>query len=90
MNSDNKLFKEKYNLEALVGGQISLDIQEVGKDKSQVLDHLDFEKYIFFGDRCFEGGNDYSVATKVDEACQVTDYKHTRKLLESCDFFETT
>ena len=25
----NKLFKEKYNLEALVGGQISLDIQEV-------------------------------------------------------------
>mgnify|MGYP003132293335 CR=1 FL=1 len=86
----NELFKESHNLEALVGGQISLDIQQVGKDKGQVLDHLDFEKYIFFGDRCFEGGNDYSISVKVDEVCQVTDYKHTRKLLESYEFFEAS
>ena len=86
----NELFKESHNLEALVGGQISLDIQQVGKDKGQVLDQLDFEKYIFFGDRCFEGGNDYSISVKVDEVCQVTDYKHTRKLLESYEFFEAS
>ena len=86
----NDLFSEKYNLEALVGGQISLDIQEIGKDKSQVLDHLDFERCVFFGDRCFEGGNDHSISTKVDEACQVSDYEHTRRLLESYDFFENT
>lgn len=86
----NELFREKYGLEALIGGQTSLDIQKVGKDKSQILDHLNFEKYIFLGDRCFEGGNDYSISLKVDEACQVTDYKHTKKLLESYEFFEAT
>ena len=65
----NKNFKKQYNIEALIGGQISLDIQPVGNDKGQVLKHILFkdtpDEIIFFGDKCYEGGNDYSIAQKV-------------------------
>ena len=48
----NKRFKKKYSVEALLGGQISLDIQKIGSDKGQVLEHLKYDNTIFFGDRC--------------------------------------
>ena len=81
----NKNFKKKYNIEALIGGQISLDIQPVGNDKGQVLKHILFKgtpnEIIFFGDKCYEGGNDYSVAQKADIFWQVKNWKHTHKIL---------
>ena len=61
---------EKYDgkIEVSVGGEISMDICNLGKDKSQVFEHLknniikDAEsKIIFFGDRAHKGGNDYSL-----------------------------
>ena len=58
-------------LDAVIGGQVSIDIAPIGNDKSQILEHIesDFEipfgeqqQYIFIGDRTMEGGNDYPLA----------------------------
>jgi len=39
-------------------------------------------KNIFFGDRCEEGGNDYSIAMASDESNHVKDWKDTKRILE--------
>tara|TARA_B100001287_G_scaffold264225_1_gene255849 strand:- start:157 stop:855 length:699 start_codon:yes stop_codon:yes gene_type:complete len=52
------------NIEASVGGQISIDIYEKGKNKAQVLDDI-FGEVIFFGDRMEIGGNDYPLAKRL-------------------------
>ena len=81
-------------LDAVIGGQISIDIVPKGKDKSQVLDVIKQErlvqpdKYIFLGDRIEEGGNDYPLAKLMGETegCgyyKVEDYKETKQILES-------
>ena len=52
------------NLEASVGGSISIDIIQKGCDKGQVVHHLQAlgaEKIVFVGARCFPGGNDYGI-----------------------------
>ena len=83
-------------LDAVIGGQISIDIVPKGKDKSQVLDVIKQErlvqpdKYIFLGDRIEEGGNDYPLAKLMGETegCgyyKVEDYKETKQILESLD-----
>jgi phosphomannomutase len=62
----NKLFPE---YEAKLGGQISLDIQRVGKNKAQVVDYLQKQYnnfyFVFTGDRTMPGGNDYDLAHKI-------------------------
>jgi len=54
------------DIQAVIGGQISIDIAPRGNDKSQVLKHIIKEqpnkKYFFVGDRTMEGGNDYPLA----------------------------
>lgn len=49
-----------------IGGSISMDITPKGFGKEQIATHLrnryPVEKIIFFGDRTFEGGNDYELA----------------------------
>ena len=79
----NKEFNKKYNLEALVGGQISLDIQQIGKDKGQIIDHLDYEEHVFFGDKCDIGGNDYSLYERATEKWKVANHEHTLRLLKT-------
>lgn len=79
----NKKFKKKYNIEALIGGQISFDIQPIGSNKGQVIDHVDGSEIIFFGDKCYEGGNDYSLAQKADTFWQVNNWEETYKILIS-------
>jgi phosphomannomutase len=79
----NKKFRKKYNIEALIGGQISFDIQPVGNDKGQVINHIDGGEIIFFGDKCYEGGNDYSLAQKADTFWQVNSWKETHQILIS-------
>ena len=69
--------KEKFpDLDAVIGGQISVDIYPKGYDKSQILKHIkghinvdshtktwaDTFEYIFIGDRTMKGGNDYPLA----------------------------
>ena len=63
-------------LDAVIGGQISVDIYPKGNDKSQILKHIkqninmdshtktlaDTCEYIFVGDRMEKGGNDYPLA----------------------------
>ena len=78
----NKLFNKKYGIEALTGGQISLDIQTIGKDKGQAIDHLDYEDYVFFGDKCHVDGNDFSLYEKVEEKWHVKNYKETFRILK--------
>jgi len=80
-NQFNKKFKNKYKIEALIGGQISLDIQPLGNDKGQVVEHLEEDVIIFFGDKCDKGGNDYSLAQKADIFWQVENWEETKKIL---------
>lgn len=47
-----------------IGGQISFDIFPTGWDKTYCLRHIEhegFKKIHFFGDKTFEGGNDYEI-----------------------------
>ena len=78
----NERFKS-FNLEALVGGQTSLDIQEIGKDKGQIIDYLNYDIYIFFGDKCGTGGNDYNLYIKCHEGWHVESYQDTFEILKT-------
>jgi phosphomannomutase len=47
-----------------IGGQISFDVFPTGWDKTYCLQYLkesDFDEIHFFGDKTFEGGNDYEI-----------------------------
>ena len=86
--------KHKFkDLDAVLGGQISIDIYPKGKDKSQILDIIEQERlvkpdeYIFIGDRTEKGGNDYPLALLMDNTdnCdfyQTDGWEHTQKILE--------
>jgi len=53
-----------YGLTYAIGGQISFDIFPNGWDKTYALRHVEnegFEEIHFFGDKTFEGGNDYEI-----------------------------
>ena len=68
------------DLDAVIGGQISIDIYPKGRDKSQVLEHIHSHinldshtktlsntyKYIFIGDGIENKGNDYALAELMD------------------------
>lgn len=55
-----------FGLKYSIGGQISFDVFPVGWDKTYCLRYLQdhhFEAIHFFGDKTFEGGNDYEIFT---------------------------
>jgi phosphomannomutase len=62
-------FKERFShlgLTYSIGGQISFDVFPTGWDKTYCLNFLpveDFDEIHFFGDKTFEGGNDYEIYT---------------------------
>ena len=87
--------KEKFpELDAVIGGQISIDIYPKGNDKSQILEHIkdrnivtSKDNYIFIGDKTMEGGNDYPLAKLMDKTdnCnyhQTEGFEKTQKILE--------
>ena len=82
--------KERYQfLDAVVGGEISIDIYPNGKDKGQIIDDID-DNFTFFGDRLSPGGNDYPLKRasmvkqlKGNEFFHVKTWKDTRNLLVS-------
>ena len=87
--------KHKFkDLDAVIGGQISIDIYPKGKDKSQVLEHIENieekycpDKYIFIGDRTMKDGNDYPLAKLMTGKCfrdfyQTEGPEQTQKILE--------
>ena len=75
-------------VQADIGGEISIDIFPKGKDKAQVLDHFKYGDHIyFFGDKTEKGGNDYTLAQRIinerkGEVIQVKNWKETRKKLK--------
>jgi len=81
------------DLEAKLGGQISLDIQPKGFNKSQAVKYVrSLNKYdciYFFGDKGFEGGNDYDARLEIenndtnDIFYEVKDCNDTKKILLS-------
>ena len=87
--------KEKFpDLDAVIGGQISIDIYPKGNDKSQVLNVIEQERlvppseYIFIGDGIENGGNDYPLAELMDntEICDwyhTKGWEHTKEILEN-------
>jgi len=93
----NEINSKWEDIEAVIGGQISIDITPKGMNKSQVLSEIkkyfSDEEYIFIGDRTMKGGNDYPLAEVMHqtENCSVYQagqpsaedgYKHTKKILE--------
>tara|TARA_B100000287_G_scaffold87541_1_gene80166 strand:- start:488 stop:1237 length:750 start_codon:yes stop_codon:yes gene_type:complete len=88
--------KEKFpELDAVIGGQISIDIYPKGHDKSQIFKHIEEienfkcpDEYVFIGDRTTEGGNDYPLAKLMEETknCsyhQTSGWEQTKEILES-------
>ena len=86
--------KQKFKeLDAVIGGQISIDIYPKGMDKSQVFGIIEQDRlvqpdeYIFIGDRIQNGGNDYPLAQLMDdlEGCdwhQTSGWEETKQILE--------
>tara|TARA_B100001250_G_scaffold392585_1_gene394498 strand:+ start:91 stop:801 length:711 start_codon:yes stop_codon:yes gene_type:complete len=60
-----KLMEEFPELEASVGGQISIDIHPKGANKSQILNDISGTIY-FFGDKTEKGGNDYPIVERLN------------------------
>ena len=58
-----ELFGEKFGLTFSIGGQISFDVFPNGWDKTYCLQYLEgqFDEIHFFGDKTWEGGNDYEI-----------------------------
>jgi phosphomannomutase len=88
-----KIIEERFpELEATVGGQISIDIYPKGQNKAQVLDDL-IGPITFFGDKCEPGGNDYPIAYELEKQFEennrqcvvhrVKDYKDTWNILKT-------
>jgi len=72
-------------LSAKVGGETGIDIFQKGCDKSQILKDFDTDSIKFYGDRVDPAGNDYPLAVKLiqEHVFAVTDWQHTRDLLEN-------
>ena len=80
------------DLDAVIGGQISIDIYPKGQNKAQVLDDL-IGPITFFGDKCEPGGNDYPIAFELEKQFEennrhcivhrVKDYKDTWNILKN-------
>jgi phosphomannomutase len=77
------------DLEARVGGEISIDIYPKGADKQQVIDTLEGECYVrFFGDQTDPTGNDHTIAQRIindalGEVFTVSNWEETWELLRS-------
>ncbi len=86
------------DLEAAIGGSISIDIIPKGNNKSQAIDYImdylylgEIQQIVFFGDKTDPGGNDYSIIKKA-ETCEqlvchsVKDYHETLDILKNSYF----
>lgn len=75
-----ELIERKFpELEAKLGGDTGIDIYPKGKDKSQVAGSI--KPFIFFGDKIYTGGNDYSIAQHATEYYGVLGWEETFEIL---------
>ncbi|MHA1512274.1 MAG: hypothetical protein ACTSRX_11225, partial [Promethearchaeota archaeon] len=79
------IMKQFPEIEATVGGQISIDIYALGMNKAQIIKHIKCPIH-FFGDKTKEGENDYAIANKLtilpNMVFTVKDWKETMELLK--------
>jgi phosphomannomutase len=84
--------RDKYpNIDILIGGRISLDIQPKGKNKSLASKYIRANiggRMMFFGDKTNEGGNDHDIAQDIrangdGEVFPVAGPEETIKILEA-------
>ena len=76
----------KTELSFSIGGQISIDIFPKGWDKTYCLQFVKekYDKIYFFGDKTYEGGNDYEIFnSKLTEAYTVKNPEDTINFLNS-------
>ena len=89
--------KQKYDrLDFVIGGAVSIDIFKIGSDKSQVIDRyfeeaIQSNKIVFVGDRIEFPGNDYSLATSLQQhqngsVYEVEKWEDTAELLKTKAF----
>lgn len=83
-NEFNNLFMIS-GIEANIGGQISIDIQQIGFDKSQVLNHINVNggKTVFFGDKCKPGEIDFPIYNTCDIKYEVSDWNECYDILKN-------
>jgi len=74
----NQTFPE---IEATVGGETGIDIYTRGGDKSQIA--ADVRPFVFFGDKIFPGGNDFSIAKYSEKCYNVASWHETWEILKS-------
>lgn len=83
-NERNKLadlIRSKFpELDATVAGETGLDIHPIGMDKSQVAKFI--TPFIFFGDKIYPGGNDYTIAQLAAKSYGVTSWEETFDILK--------
>lgn len=72
-------FQELFpDLDAVIGGETGIDIYPSGKDKSQIINDFSVNDHtIFFGDKIFPGGNDYTLSLQVDSSIEVDGWQDT-------------
>ena len=77
------------DLEVRVGGTTSIDVTRIGIDKAfgmqKLIEELDISKddILFFGDKLYEGGNDYPVKEMGIDCLDVSRWEDTVNRLES-------
>ncbi|MHA1522593.1 MAG: hypothetical protein ACTSRK_20685 [Promethearchaeota archaeon] len=81
-----RIIMEQYpDIEVSIGGQISIDIYPVGKNKSQIIRNIKGPIH-FFGDKTMEGGNDYDLAKELhtlpNKVTQVENWEETMQILK--------
>lgn len=75
-----ELIRAKFpELDATVAGDTGIDIHPIGMDKSQVADYL--SPFVFFGDKIFPGGNDFTIAQLADKYHSVASWEETFLIL---------
>lgn len=80
-DAGEKEFGSRFGLNFTIGGQISFDVVPIGWTKSYCLQFVEkeYDTIIFFGDKIYEGGNDYEIA--IDS--RVTKYYKTESPSET-------
>lgn len=80
-NTYATLIRGKFpNLDATVAGETGIDIHPLGMDKSQVAKFI--EPFVFFGDKIYPGGNDFTIAQFADKYHSVSSWEETFEILK--------
>ena len=74
---------------ATVAGETGIDITPHMMGKEQIVKNFDAPKVIYFGDKTMPGGNDYSIAAKLEreggKVIQVNSWEDTYKCLQTME-----